>query len=206
MFGGLIRKRKAKMLSDSENIVLNDSKSRGAWGRAWDVFDKILIDNKCETGAEVGVAYAGHIVNILERCPCVKLLYGIDPYLDYADYDESMNQGQRLFDNLHKYVLAKTGRFGNRYTHIRKTSVDAAKHIDDCSLDFIFIDANHVYEYVKEDIAAWMPKVRTGGIVGGHDYNPTAFPGVCHAVNELLVSYKEIFTPGSSVWWTYKED
>lgn len=70
---------------------------------------------------------------------------------------------------------------------VRKYSVDAVKDIEDESLDFVFIDASHTYENVKQDIELWTPKVRKGGIVSGHDYyvTSTGNSGVIKAVDEF---------------------
>lgn len=65
-------------------------------------------------------------------------------------------------------------------------SAHAAKHFNDRSLDLVFIDADHSYAACKEDIEVWMPKVRPGGIIAGHDYEPKDFPGVIRAVDELI--------------------
>lgn len=54
---------------------------------------------------------------------------------------------------------------------VRMTSLDAAKTYPDKSLDVVFIDACHDYACVKEDIAAWLPKVKSGGYLSGHDYS-----------------------------------
>jgi len=67
---------------------------------------------------------------------------------------------------------------------IRMTSIEASKLYEDNSLDFVFIDASHEYEDVKEDILAWLPKVKIGGILAGHDYN--TFEGVNRAVDEIF--------------------
>jgi SAM-dependent methyltransferase len=67
---------------------------------------------------------------------------------------------------------------------IRMTSIDASKLYEDDSLDFVFIDASHEYEDVKADILAWLPKVKIGGILAGHDYD--TFEGVNRAVNEIF--------------------
>ena len=48
--------------------------------------------------------------------------------------------------------------------------MEALKDFNDNSLDFVFIDGNHTFEYVVEDIAQWSKKVKVGGIVSGHDY------------------------------------
>ncbi len=69
---------------------------------------------------------------------------------------------------------------------LRETSLDAAKMFKDRSLDFVFIDADHNYESVKVDIAAWRSKVKPGGILAGHDYGNSQWPGVKQAVDEAL--------------------
>lgn len=81
----------------------------------------------------------------------------------------------------------------SRYPHtniIRGKSVDVAKTVENESLDFVFIDADHSYNAVKEDLAAWVPKVRKGGIVSGHDYyeSPTRNVGVIQAVDEYVAA------------------
>jgi hypothetical protein len=63
------------------------------------------------------------------------------------------------------------------------TSVAAATLFADRSLSVVFIDACHEYEDVRSDVAAWLPKVRPGGVIGGHDWNRV---GVKRAVRELL--------------------
>lgn len=68
-------------------------------------------------------------------------------------------------------------------TIIRKPSIEAAKEFEDNSLDMVFIDAGHDYENVRDDIAAWLPKVKKTGIICGHDY-VTSWMGVIQAVNE----------------------
>jgi predicted O-methyltransferase YrrM len=86
------------------------------------------------------------------------------------------------------------------YTAVRLTSVEAAATYEDSSLDFVFIDADHSYESVREDIIAWWPKVKAGGIISGHDYHMGA-PGVINASNELF-GYVRVT---GSCWWVRKE-
>lgn len=74
-------------------------------------------------------------------------------------------------DNLLKIVVSK--------------SVDAAKRYKDNSLEFVFIDAAHDEKSVRQDIAAWRPKIKPGGVLAGHDYSKS-FPGVISAVDSML--------------------
>jgi predicted O-methyltransferase YrrM len=66
-----------------------------------------------------------------------------------------------------------------------KTSI-ACDQISDGSVDFVYIDACHKYQAVKEDIELWMPKIKEGGKIGGHDY-ASGTSGVIRAVTELSV-------------------
>jgi ubiquinone/menaquinone biosynthesis C-methylase UbiE len=68
---------------------------------------------------------------------------------------------------------------------IRMKSLEAVNLYDDESLDFVFIDASHEYEDVKNDILAWLPKVKEGGFIGGHDYS-SSWDGVVRAVDEIF--------------------
>lgn len=79
-------------------------------------------------------------------------------------------------------------RSGGRATIIERSSAEAARLINDRSMDFVFLDADHSYAGVKADLAAWVPKVRPGGWICGHDYRNAMpefdFSGVDRAVNE----------------------
>lgn len=76
-------------------------------------------------------------------------------------------------------------RFPDTCRLLTMPSVEAARYVDDGLADFVFIDASHSYKAVKADIAAWAPKVREGGWLGGHDLH-SAYPGVQQAVAEAF--------------------
>jgi hypothetical protein len=92
--------------------------------------------------------------------------------------------------------LANMTRFGLNPTIWKTTSTEALPMVPDHSLDLCFIDANHSYESVKEDVTNWELKVKPGGIIGGHDYNGEAWPGVRKAVDE---KYRDIHFDGKSL-------
>jgi predicted O-methyltransferase YrrM len=93
---------------------------------------------------------------------------------------------------------AIAAEYPDRATLLVMRTSEAAQLVDDASLDFVFIDADHSYESVKEDIAHWAPKVRKGGWIGGHDYNKN-WPGVIRAVDEAYGSRVKTYQPGS-IW------
>lgn len=90
-------------------------------------------------------------------------------------------EGAQLYD-VFKNNMRPLERY---YRDLRMSSLDAAKLFENTSLDFVFIDAQHEYEFVKNDIVAWLPKIKAGGILAGHDYLKQ-WSGIISAVNELL--------------------
>ena len=89
-----------------------------------------------------------------------------------------------LFDVFQKNMEPVKGY----YNPIKMDSIEASKLYEDKSLDFVFIDASHEYEFVKNDILSWLPKVKVGGFIGGHDFTPRNPPtnGVDTAVKEIF--------------------
>jgi len=69
--------------------------------------------------------------------------------------------------------------------YVKIHSIDYVKYVNDNYFDFIYIDGDHEYNAVKYDIENWVPKVKKGGYIGGHDYDLIKFPGVIKAVDEF---------------------
>lgn len=77
----------------------------------------------------------------------------------------------------------RNGGVRDRITLHHKESTLAAQEFDDASVRFVYLDGSHNYEDVLADIEAWLPKVKAGGILAGHDYNQ---PEVAKAVIEMF--------------------
>ena len=92
-------------------------------------------------------------------------------------------------------------QFEPRVQFVCGASHVASASVPDNSLDLVFIDAQHTYENVKEDIHDWAPKLKDNGVMGGHDLYDPAFPGVRKAVEETELDYQAC--PGHT-WW-FKE-
>ena len=128
-----------------------------------DEFPQFLVDMGYKVGAEIGV-YKGEYTE--KFCKVGLKMYAVDPWLIYEDYTNP--KGQKRLD----FQYEHTKRFLAPYdcTIVRKTSMDAVKDFANESLDFVYIDGNHTFRYVAEDIFEWEKKVKKGGIVAGHDY------------------------------------
>jgi hypothetical protein len=105
---------------------------------------------------------------------------------------ELMEQVKQMDGDVFPFFLKNMRQHAGLFAALRMDSVKAAKTFPDFSCSFVFIDACHEYKSVIKDIRAWLPKVKTGGIIAGHDYD---FPGVNKAVNE---SFKNVIRNGRS--------
>ena len=122
-------------------------------------------------GAEIGVKLGVYSDSLLRSWHGEELV-SIDPWLsaDPDEYVDRSNVSQDEFDRYYEETRQRLSRHGSRSTIWRMTSVEAAARVEDQSFDFVYIDARHDYDSVKEDLEAWYAKVRPGGILAGHDY------------------------------------
>jgi hypothetical protein len=122
-------------------------------------------------GAEIGVKVGRYSDRLLSNWDGDQLI-SIDPWLatDPDEYVDRSNVTQDEFDAFYEQARKRLNRHGERSEIWRMTSVEAAAKVPERSLDFVYIDARHDYESVREDLAAWCSKVRPGGILAGHDY------------------------------------
>lgn len=159
----------------------------------WEVLASILKDDNPQLGAEIGVKEGRFIAYMLKNFPNLEM-YAIDPWEAQPDGNESYKDWD--FKSIYATFKENIRSVSDRVIELRAYSLEAAKVIEDASLDFVFIDAQHDYLSVKLDIETWSPKVKPGGLISGHDYDER-FPGVVQAVNE-----KYIPTIGNnSVWY-----
>jgi len=153
---------------------------------AYQTISKLVNNNGWTKGVEVGV-YAGRTFRqLLVLCPDLDIT-GVDLYEPQPENSgpEKWLPGENghAWDHERNYnsMLAVCEKFSHRARIIKDYSVNAAKQFENNSIDFVFIDADHSYKSVCEDIDAWSPKIRAGGMIIGHDFH---FPGVSKAVIE----------------------
>lgn len=177
-----------------------------SWQPGYNTVTNLIKENNLKVGCEIGVAFGTQSLHILQNASIDKL-YAIDPYKHFSSevYDDGMNLNQNYFNVLYYIVRNRLNTFTNKVELIRKTSVEAASDIADFSLDFVYLDANHSYEAVKQDLAAWYNKVKTQGFLIGDDYDHPNFPGVKKAVDGFF-SEKNIpvVNPYPGKWYIQK--
>jgi len=152
---------------------------------------ELLGELQYNKGAEIGVRRGRYSIQLCKCNPNLKL-YCIDPWNDY-DPKYPLSKQEKI------YQEAKTNLSPYNATLIRKASMDALSDFDDESLDFVYIDGNHKYDYIAPDIIFWSKKVRPGGIVGCHDYYAFGWSGVVQAVNSYT------FCHDIRPWYVTKE-
>jgi predicted O-methyltransferase YrrM len=153
--------------------------------------------NMIEIGSYLGdstLLFAEHFNSVI----------AIDPFLDdYDPNDDACNYAP--FDQVYDEFMLRTK--DNPKIHLMRIKSDegveiltnaakklGAKHLN--VFDFIYIDGMHTYDQVKKDIANYLPFIKKGGFIGGHDYVP-GFQGVMDAVNEQFGTPDKIFNDTS---------
>ena len=177
-----------------------------------DLFAELKRRGLKGNAVEIGVAEGGFSFYLLDCWP--GKCYQVDPWRamsedEYSDYN---NVAQEEQDRRYKLVCDTAVRYKGRSIPVRKTSAEASLDFKDGFFDFIYIDANHKYEFIKEDIGLWYPKCKTGGIFAGHDYLDGSIKsgeyGVKSAVDEFAVAHSLILNvtlePDYPSWWFVK--
>jgi predicted O-methyltransferase YrrM len=150
------------------------------------VLNELIKKYKFTKGAELGVRRGEFTTYLLENNSALNMIC-----VDIWDNHVSLNENHPHDENYNTF-LNNIESVKDRVKVIRKLTNIACDDVEDLSLDFIFIDATHTYSAVKQDMNKWAPKVKVGGLICGHDYNP-AFDngGIIRAVNELLPNIAE---------------
>lgn len=174
--------------------------------------DKIRI---CEIGSWLGHStsiLAKHAKRLNGKVTCIDTFLGsTGTFLE--DYSKENDVYTKFMSNMTELEL-------NKNVNVLWMESDVAhKFIDDGYFDLIFIDGDHIYEQVSNDIKNYLPKIKSGGIISGHDFE-IGFDLDLESLNELDLSqdmsrgfhcgvvkavresFKNINLEGDRIWWT----
>lgn len=178
------------------------SNKRKRWNA---IVDRIDVEKNIE-GVEVGVWRGIMSRELFALRPNLKL-HLVDPWKTGepgTDWWESGSvmpaRPQELYDAAYKRALQTTEFASDRRVVHHMNSVEAAEEFKAKSLDFVFIDGDHSFSGVVADIVAWLPKIKTGGWIGGHDWDKPQRGKVTEAVRACFPDI-EIELDAESTWF-----
>lgn len=132
--------------------------------------------------AEVGVEQ-GKFSEVLCKANPKGKLYCVDLWETYSGYRDYLNQ--EFIHDAQKIAQQRLAGFRTQF--VKAYSMDAVKQFKDESLDAVYIDANHEFKWVVEDIFEWSRKVKRGGIISGHDFYESAVErSRCHVIPAVM--------------------
>lgn len=136
------------------------------------IFDIYKINPEAKHWVEIGT-HIGESALIIASFDYVESLHCIDPQIDM--YRDILNK--RLY-HLQKIKMHSL------------VSSEGSKSFNNQSVNVVYVDGDHSYESVKQDIDLWYPKIKLGGFICGHDYSELFHPDVYQAVNEFIEQHK----------------
>jgi hypothetical protein len=196
--GGPAKKKKVSKSASKPIAKKKKAKKR------WDAIVEFVGNGSNLVGAEIGVDTGKTCKKLFEMVPGI-FLYLVDRWIETPEGDSYFmgskklaHEPQSYFDDAYNKVkkIAK----GKNHKILKMDSVEAAQYVEDDSLDFCFIDGDHSYVGTKRDIKAWLPKVKVGGWICGHDYdNQNTLGDVKGAVDEIFGN--DIILSHNTTWF-----
>lgn len=179
--------------------------------RAAEIAARLPADRPA-AGVEVGVFDGLTARVVLQQRPLLSWRL-VDPWETHAagsryrrSGDRKARLGAERWSQAEREARRNVRFAADRAEITKVRSLAAARATPDGSLDLVFLDADHSYQGVREDIAAWAPKLKAGGWLGGHDYGNPNFPGVRRAVDEFCAAAGLAVETGRDRTWFARLD
>ena len=141
----------------------------------------VFRESGFKRGAEIGVRAADYSKILCEKVPGLEI-FCVDPWVKHNSI------GQERQDVFYKMAVDNLSGFNS--TMLKMTSMEALQKFEPRSLDFVFIDGDHLFDFVAPDIIFWAQKVKRGGIVAVHDYCNCYMGGVIKAVDAYTYCHR----------------
>jgi predicted O-methyltransferase YrrM len=189
---------------------LTDSIAQGIWlsrmtdQAAWGLTDLITAMGPDTRGIEIGVNTGMNSYMLLDACPNITKLIGIDPFEAYMDWRSAVTQPD--MDEAYATFRENQELMKSRFELLKLKSTDAAAILEDEAYDFVFIDGDHSIKAVLSDLDLYAPKVKKGGLLAGHDVGlysvNMAVQGWCR---KNQINPKAIHVVENQAWYWVKE-
>ena len=139
------------------------------------------LDKTDYTMIEIG-SYMGESTMMFASTGLFSTIYSIDPLEGYEEFNEMHNYSWEFVRD----EFTKNTKYFDSIVHLQDFSYNVIDKFENDSIDFIYIDGSHGVEDVKRDLNLYLPKLKSGGILAGHDYNENAWPDLIKVVNEIV--------------------
>lgn len=149
------------------------------------------------SGIEIGTCQGLLTKSLLLYFPNLQKIYTIDPYLHDPTSEFEAHQPQVWLDDCWAQANVALKFYRDRVEQLIMKSDEAVTHTPN-SVDFVWIDGDHTISQIEKDILNYYPKVKNGGIFGGHDYSPSMV-----ALTYVLPDVK-VITGEDLTWWILK--
>jgi hypothetical protein len=163
--------RNQKIITEVEGVANKILEEKGRNQYRDRFFPELCKRMGYSIGAEIGVDKGGFSHHLLSRGE-MDMLYCVDPWID--DFGSGHQKG--YFDPNGTNRMDECAAHLKEFVELKKvelvkaTGLEASVEIPDGYLDYVYLDGDHSLEGIFYDIYAWAPKVRTGGVISGHDY------------------------------------
>jgi len=121
-------------------------------------------------GIEIGV-YEGTNAKYFLRELDIKQVFLLDSYMEYVAYAPKRLGSKANLERAEKLAHAVLKKYSHKIKWIRRKSDEIVGEFADNSLDFVYVDGNHAYDFVRRDMEFYYPKIKKGGLLAGHDYD-----------------------------------
>ena len=148
-------------------------RTRGQYTGLNEFIDDMFKIRKISEFVEIG-SYAGESTMMFVDKFVDARIYCIDPWndMDFEAYEiDKVGVGSYTKPSLVESVFDENIKNYNNITKIKLTSEEASSQFDDNCLDMIYMDGIHTAKYITIDLEKWIPKIKSGGIIAGHDYS-----------------------------------
>lgn len=148
-------------------------------------------------GIEIGTCQGLLTKTLLMYFPNLKKLYTIDPYIHDDKSEFEANRPQEWLDDCLQQANIALQVYGDRVLQLIEKSDDAVIHTPG-EVDFVWIDGDHTADQIERDVINYYPKVKEGGIFGGHDISQSIV-----AIRKVMPKL-EVLAGLDMCWWVKK--